>query len=96
MRKRVKTQFLTKKEAEVEKKAEMERKIRALEEAEQEIVGSLKKTFVSHEVEIRKLEGLIVAQRSPRLSSSVGFEVPRAYVTDDEMREQSDNVYAND
>ena len=63
----------------------MEAKIKELEALEQRIVDNLKRTFASHEEEMTRLEGLIKRPKSPkRLSSSVGFEGAKAFVTEEE------------
>lgn len=81
-RSRVKSEFQSKKETEQLAKADMEAKIRDLEALEQQIVDNLKRTFATHQEEIVRLEGLIVRQKSPQLSSSVGFTVPNVFATE--------------
>jgi wobble nucleotide-excising tRNase len=89
-RSRVKSEFQSKKGMELLAKAEMEAKIKELEALEQRIVDNLKRTFATHEEEIARLEGLIVRQKSPRLSSSVGFTGQNAFVTEEESRGATD------
>lgn len=88
-RSRVKSEFQSKKESEQLAKSEMEVRIKELEALEQRIVDNLKRTFATHQEEIARLEGLIVTQKSPQLSSSVGFNERNGFVTDGQSREES-------